>query len=92
MTEFPRGASAERRQIRTIAARLHADLDVLHKGPSHEGAVELRAHLFALEALLRAHIEREERFLLPLPEDAARGTVAAGAPTHARPRQEVPAG
>jgi hypothetical protein len=29
----------------------------------------LRGHLFAIEALLRAHIEREERFLIPLLED-----------------------
>jgi hypothetical protein len=33
--------------------------------------VELRGHLFALEALLRAHIEREDRFLVPLLEGTA---------------------
>jgi hemerythrin-like domain-containing protein len=82
----------EHRQIRTIAAQLHADRDVLHKGPSHDGAVELRAHLFGLEALLRAHIEREERFLLPLLEDAARPPVRAEIADQARPGQEVPAG
>ena len=34
----------------------------------HIGAdvASIRCHLFGLEALLRAHIEREERFMLPL--------------------------
>jgi len=27
---------------------------------------ETRCHLFSLEALLRAHLEREERFLIPM--------------------------
>jgi hypothetical protein len=30
---------------------------------------ETRCHLFGLEALLRAHIEREERYLIPLLEE-----------------------
>lgn len=74
----------EHRQIRAIATQLHADRELLRKGPSHQGAVELRGHLFGLEALLRAHIEREERFLMPLLEGAvggaAGGAVGAGAP------------
>ena len=32
-------------------------------------ASSIRCHLFGLEALLRAHVEREERFLLPLLEE-----------------------
>jgi hypothetical protein len=33
----------------------------------------MRCHLFGLEAILRAHIEREERFLMPLLADAEPG-------------------
>jgi hemerythrin-like domain-containing protein len=56
----------EHRQIREIARRLEADRELLHGEPGRDRAVELVAHLFALEALLRAHIEREERFLMPI--------------------------
>ena len=42
-------------------------LDVRH-GPSALAAGELRSDLIALEALVRANLEREERFLLPILE------------------------
>jgi hemerythrin-like domain-containing protein len=72
----------EHHQIRAMARHLEADRERLHREPSRDQEVELRGHLFAIEALLRAHIEREERFLIPLLEDesgaAARVTVAIG--------------
>ena len=58
----------EHQQIRAIARQLEADWELLHRTPSADRTVELRGRLFALEALLRAHIEREERFLIPLLE------------------------
>lgn len=67
----------EHHQILEAARKLEADREFLHHEPSHERAVELRGHLFALEALLRAHIEREDRFLIPLLETTA--DEAAGA-------------
>jgi hemerythrin-like domain-containing protein len=59
----------EHHQIRALARHLEADRELLHREPSHDLEVELRGHLFAIEALPRAHIEREERFLIPLLED-----------------------
>lgn len=38
----------------------------MRSGLSGHLQAETRCHLFSLEALLRAHIEREERFLMPL--------------------------
>jgi len=56
----------EHHQIRDIARRAVADRDDLRHEPTRAELAALRADLFSLEALLRAHIEREERFLLPL--------------------------
>jgi iron-sulfur cluster repair protein YtfE (RIC family) len=69
----------EHRQIREIGRRLEADRELLDGEPGRERALELVAHLFALEALLRAHIEREERFLMPiLDREASAPILAAG--------------
>ncbi len=61
-----RAARFDHEQIRAIVARLESDEQALlrHEDPDRGG--QLRCHLFSLEALLTAHIEREERFLLPL--------------------------
>jgi hemerythrin-like domain-containing protein len=64
----------EHHQILEVARRLEADRDLLRGERTRDDRVELRGHLFALEALLRAHIEREERFLIPLLETASVGT------------------
>jgi hemerythrin-like domain-containing protein len=56
----------DHQQIREMAARLMADRPLLNSRLSAEQRAEIRCHLFGLEALLRAHIEREERYLLPL--------------------------
>jgi hemerythrin-like domain-containing protein len=56
----------EHHQIERLGAVLDADAELLRSGPvSHETACDIRAHLVGLEALLRAHIEKEEAVLLP---------------------------
>lgn len=57
----------EHGQIRDMTSRLDDDHTRLFEF-GHIGAdvASIRCHLFGLEALLRAHIEREERFMLPL--------------------------
>lgn len=56
----------DHRQIGRRTDLLNADRISLEHGPTHAQSIETRCDLFALEALLRAHVEREERFLLPL--------------------------
>jgi hemerythrin-like domain-containing protein len=56
-------------QIERAASKLTGDIEVLGGPVTHEQACEVRGDLLALEALLRAHIEREELFLLPVLED-----------------------
>ena len=56
----------EHEQIRRLAIQLANDRQLLLVAPTHELLTELRAHLFALEAVVRAHIEREDIFLFPL--------------------------
>lgn len=62
-----RAARFDHRQIREMTERLRTDL-ARDRG-AIEQLPELRCHLFSLEALLRAHIDREERFLIPLLAD-----------------------
>lgn len=81
-----RAARFDHQQIREMAARLGADQPLLSSHSSGDQHAETRCHLFGLEALLRAHIEREERYLLPLLEDERvsvqpGGTVARDATT-----------
>lgn len=77
-----RGARFDHQQIREMAARLVADRPLLDGRPWAEQCADIRCHLFGLEALLRAHIEREERYLLPLLEEE---------PTPGRPSFDRPA-
>ncbi len=56
----------DHRQIARRAERLVADRAHIEHGPGPEAIVETRCDLFSIEALLRAHIEREEQFLMPL--------------------------
>jgi iron-sulfur cluster repair protein YtfE (RIC family) len=60
----------DHQQIAAQADRLHAHCACGSQVPSHD-AVTLVADLSGLEALLRANVEREERFLLPLLEPDA---------------------
>ena len=65
----PRGSTTSRSARRS--ARVRADEDALLGGAPAELLPDLRCHLLGLETLLRAHIEREERYLMPLLEDDA---------------------
>jgi iron-sulfur cluster repair protein YtfE (RIC family) len=58
----------DHRQIAQQAERIASHRGRLEHGPTSEATTEMRSDLFALEALLRANAEREERFLLPLLE------------------------
>lgn len=64
-----RSARFDHAQIRVMAAKLRGDAAALHDGGARERLADLRCHLFGLEALLRAHVEREERYLMPLLEE-----------------------
>ncbi|GEM_PF-1473923 len=61
-----RSARFDHGQIRDMVVRLRGDDRLLLGAGARERVPELRCHLFALEALLRAHIDREERYLIPL--------------------------
>jgi iron-sulfur cluster repair protein YtfE (RIC family) len=58
----------DHRQITNQAERLRTHGSHLEGGPSGEAIAEVRCDLLGLEALLRANLEREEAFLLPLLE------------------------
>ena len=76
-----RAAQFDHRQIREMVGFVRADREKLGHSDRLDRHDELRCHLFGLEALLRAHLEREERFLLPLlDEPALPPTVAPAAP------------
>jgi hemerythrin-like domain-containing protein len=61
-----RAARFDHQQLRAMAERLRTDQHLLRTRTVGDQRSETRCHLFGLEALLRAHIEREERFLIPL--------------------------
>ncbi len=68
-----RAARFDHQQVRNMASRLHTDQQLLtHRGAADQ-TPEIRCHLFGLESLLRAHLEREERFLIPLLDDSPAG-------------------
>jgi iron-sulfur cluster repair protein YtfE (RIC family) len=75
-----RAARFDHGQIRDVATRLRADKQVLQQDRATDRLAEMRCHLFALEALVRAHIDREERFLMPLLVDERSGDIATPAP------------
>lgn len=64
-----RMARFDHHQIRVVAARLRNDQHELAHHTSAELQTELRFALSGLETLLRAHVEREERFLIPVLRD-----------------------
>jgi hemerythrin-like domain-containing protein len=61
-----RAARFDHQQIREMATRLRVDQVLVRNHASGDECAEARCHLFGLEALLKAHIEREERYLIPL--------------------------
>ncbi len=78
-----RAARFDHQQIRAMAHRLRADEELPAGQRPGDHQSDLRCHLFSLEALLRAHLEREERFLVPLLEETP-GSSEPVAPTTAR--------
>ncbi|HET9085373.1 MAG TPA: hemerythrin domain-containing protein [Candidatus Limnocylindrales bacterium] len=76
----------EHQQIREAAHDVVAARLALREHGSTAAVVELRGRLFALDAVLRAHMTREERFLIPLldePPAAAEGGSIASRPSAA---------
>jgi hemerythrin-like domain-containing protein len=72
-----RAARFDHGQIHAMAARLREDELAISYAMTSDAANEVRGHLFAFEALLRSHIDREERLLLPvLAEEAAAAGLA----------------
>jgi iron-sulfur cluster repair protein YtfE (RIC family) len=69
-----RAARFDHQQIRSMATKVRADEQMLGS-PSVGGRepgdhlADISGHLFGLEALLRAHIEREEHLLIPILDD-----------------------
>jgi iron-sulfur cluster repair protein YtfE (RIC family) len=59
----------EHRQIEALIAALEADSERWLGRATPRTDAEMVAHLSAIRAVIAAHIEREERFLLPLLED-----------------------
>ncbi len=78
-----RAARFDHRQVRAMVARVRLDHELLGSRGAADQQAEIRCHLFSLEALLRAHIEREERFLIPLlAEDGSYQAEAVPAGAH----------
>ena len=82
-----RAARFEHRQIREVTARLRADHERLdRRGAPGDKKAETRSDLVRLEALIRAHLEREERSLIPMLEDGHGPFHAAGTSSTGRVR------
>ena len=74
-----RAARFDHAQLEDLAHRLRRDAELASDGLTPTAMHEVRGHLFAYEALLRTHIDREERLLLPVFTDEVAGAgVAAG--------------
>jgi hemerythrin-like domain-containing protein len=75
-----RAARFDHAQIRGVASRLRHDEESAADGLTATAIEEVRSHLFAYEALLRTHIDREEQLLLPVLADGAAlaGPAASG--------------
>lgn len=56
----------DHRQIRELVDRLEIDWELLRHEPTHRHLADIRARLYGLHELVKCHLEREERFLVPL--------------------------
>jgi iron-sulfur cluster repair protein YtfE (RIC family) len=75
----------EHQQIRDAGHAVAAARLALREHGSTAAVVELRGRLFALDAVLRTHMTREERFLIPLLDESP-ATAESGSITSPRPR------
>jgi hemerythrin-like domain-containing protein len=66
----------EHAQLRRAMCALEIHVNALRHEPHHGQLIQLRSDLYALDALLRAHLERETEFLLPALEGSAATTTA----------------
>lgn len=73
-----RAARYDHQQLRGMAERLRTDEHLAGTRASGDQQADTRCHLFSLEALLRAHIEREERFLIPVLDEVRSSITATG--------------
>jgi hemerythrin-like domain-containing protein len=64
----------EHDQIQRAIGDLAVERDTLRHEPTHEDLLRLRSRLYGLEAIIHAHLEREEHFLLPVLEAAESGS------------------
>ena len=69
-----RAARFEHHQIREVVAGLRAGNREVANHDTDDPQAGVRCRLFGLEALLRTHVEREERFLIPELTEAAEVT------------------
>jgi iron-sulfur cluster repair protein YtfE (RIC family) len=72
-----RTARYDHGQMRELVARLRDEEQDATFDLTPSAVASLRCRLFALEALVRAHIEREERLLQPVLLDGGRGSGGA---------------
>ena len=72
----------EHAQIRRAIVAVEMDLEGLRHEPEHRQLIQLRADLYSLDALIRAHLEREDQFLLPALESPAGSHPIAHADRH----------
>ena len=56
----------EHQQIRAFVRHLDADREALRQEVTREELDLIRGRLFGLEAVLQAHLEREEMYLIPM--------------------------
>ncbi|CAN5698034.1 hypothetical protein BH24CHL5_BH24CHL5_06190 [soil metagenome] len=56
----------EHRQIERASDTLERDVETLRSPGGHAATCAISSRLAGLEALIRAHIEREDKFLMPL--------------------------
>jgi hemerythrin-like domain-containing protein len=66
-----RPARAEHRQIETLASTLDADAERLLEHRTPRFCTDAIADLSAIRAVIGGHVEREERLLLPLLDEAS---------------------
>jgi hemerythrin-like domain-containing protein len=69
-----RMARFDHAQIAALVARLRLDEAATAHSVTPASSDELRRDLFSLQAVLRAHIDREEALLLPLLDPSGRGS------------------